>query len=119
MSYFTYQELSVATNKFARRLGGGGFGSVFQGALVTGAKVAVKRLELGDGRSTPADLLCIKEQMRTEVQVLSHVQHPNVVQLLGWSNDAEASCLVYALMQGGSLKDRLACHRYLVYQNPL
>ena len=79
----------------------------------------MKRLELDAGMSTPSDLLLLREQMQTEVQVLSQVQHPNVVQLLGCSNDAEAPCLVYALMQGGSLKDRLACHRYLTYQNPL
>ena len=29
--------------------------------------------------------------------------------LLGWSKDGMAHCLVYALMEGGSLQDRLAC----------
>jgi len=37
------------------------------------------------------------------------VQHHNIVPLLGWSQDAPAPCLVYALMEGGSLQDRLAC----------
>ena len=49
------------------------------------------------------------EQMQTEVQTLSTVQHPNIVQLLGSSTDGEEPCLVYALMEGGSLQDRLAC----------
>jgi len=31
------------------------------------------------------------------------------VPLLGWSNDGEAPCLVYALAAGGSLQDRLMC----------
>jgi interleukin-1 receptor-associated kinase 4 len=48
-------------------------------------------------------------QMRTEVEVLSQVQHVNIVPLLGWSKDGMAPCLVYALMEGGSLQDRLAC----------
>jgi hypothetical protein len=48
-------------------------------------------------------------QMRTEVAVLSQVQHVNIVPLLGWSKDGMAPCLVYALMEGGSLQDRLAC----------
>ena len=39
------------------------------------------------------------------------VQHHNIVPLLGWSQDAAAPCLVYALMEGGSLHDRLACAR--------
>jgi interleukin-1 receptor-associated kinase 4 len=37
------------------------------------------------------------------------VQHVNIVPLLGWSKDGMAPCLVYALMEGGSLQDRLAC----------
>ena len=47
--------------------------------------------------------------MQTEVEVLSAVNHPNIVPLLGWSNDGEAPCLVYALAAGGSLEDLLAC----------
>jgi interleukin-1 receptor-associated kinase 4 len=47
--------------------------------------------------------------MRTEVEVLSQVQHVNIVPLLGWSKDGFATCLVYALMEGGSLQDSLAC----------
>ena len=45
--------------------------------------------------------------MRTEVQVLSQIQHAIIVPLPGWSTDGAAPCLVYALMEGGSLKDRL------------
>ena len=37
------------------------------------------------------------------------MHHPNIVPLLGWSDDGEAPCLVYALATGGSLQDRLAC----------
>jgi interleukin-1 receptor-associated kinase 4 len=49
------------------------------------------------------------DQMRTEVEVLSQVHHVNIVQLMGWSKDGMAPCLVYAFMEGGSLQDRLAC----------
>ena len=49
------------------------------------------------------------DQMNTEVEVLSQVQHPNIVPLLGWSKEGAAPCLVYTLMEGGSLQDRLAC----------
>jgi hypothetical protein len=37
------------------------------------------------------------------------VQHVNIVPLLGSSKDGMVPCLVYALMEGGSLQDRLAC----------
>jgi interleukin-1 receptor-associated kinase 4 len=48
------------------------------------------------------------DQMRTEVEVLSQ-QHVNIMPLLGSSKDGMASCLVYALMEGGSLQNRLPC----------
>jgi serine/threonine protein kinase len=43
------------------------------------------------------------------VEVLSQVQHVNIVPLLGSSKDGMAPCLVYALMEGGGLQDPLAC----------
>ncbi len=106
---YTYQSLSIATNNFEKRLGGGGCGSVFQGVLASGTLVAVKRLELGVAAGGGAAGLSMTDQMRTEVEVLSQVQHVNIVPLLGWSKDGMAPCLVYALMEGGSLLDRLAC----------
>jgi hypothetical protein len=39
--------VSITTNNFEKRLGGGGCGSVFQEVLGSGTLVAVKRLELG------------------------------------------------------------------------
>jgi hypothetical protein len=46
-SIFSYESLSNATKNFEKLLGGGGCGSVFHGVLVSGTRVAVKRLELG------------------------------------------------------------------------
>jgi len=108
---FSYQSLSRATNNFDKRLGSGGFGSVFQGILKSGTHVAVKRLEIDPNLGPAGGRLHVDQncQMQTEVQVLSQVQHPNVVQLLGSSTDGASPCLVYALMEGGSLQDRLAC----------
>ncbi|KAH7568724.1 hypothetical protein JRO89_XS06G0037300 [Xanthoceras sorbifolium] len=40
---FSYQELKLATENFQKKLGEGGFGSVFEGTLVSGEKVAAKR----------------------------------------------------------------------------
>ena len=70
----------------------------------------MKRLELGVAAGGGgAAGLSLTDQMRTEVEVLSQVQHVNIVPLLGSSKDGMAPCLVYALMEGGSLQDRLAC----------
>jgi hypothetical protein len=43
---FSYESLAKATKNIEKRLGDGGCGSVFQGVLVSGTHVAVKRLEL-------------------------------------------------------------------------
>ena len=40
--------------------------------------------------------------------MLSQVQHVNIVPLLA-SKDGMVPCLIYALMKGGSVQDRLAC----------
>ncbi|GLJ17787.1 hypothetical protein SUGI_0310700 [Cryptomeria japonica] len=41
---FSFQELQDSTNGFSIKLGSGGFGSVYQGVLSDGSKIAVKRL---------------------------------------------------------------------------
>jgi hypothetical protein len=63
---FTYQ--SQATNNFEKRLGGGGCGSVFQGVLAAGTRVAVKRLELGVAAGAGAAGLSMTDQVRAEVE---------------------------------------------------
>ena len=70
----------------------------------------MKRLELdvmpGAGEGWLSQMA---DQMRTEVEVLSQVQHVNIVPLLGSSKDGMAPCSVYTFMEGGSLQDRLTC----------
>ena len=41
------------------------------------------------------------DQMSTEVEVLSQVHHVKIVQLMGWSKDGMAPCLVYQRLYGG------------------
>ncbi len=103
---FKFADLLAATGNFEKQLGAGGSGSVFQGTLKSSAThIAVKKLEFAAGSEMQVALA----HMQTEVQVLSQATHPNIVPLLGWSNDGEAPCLVYALATGGSLQDRLMC----------
>jgi hypothetical protein len=71
---YTYQSLSIATNNFEKRLGGGGCGSVFQGVLASATRVVLKRLELGVAAGAGVAGLSMIDQMRTEVKVLSQVQ---------------------------------------------
>ncbi|KAG1701193.1 Interleukin-1 receptor-associated kinase 4 [Nymphon striatum] len=105
---FTYHTLRQITDNFnsypyiqgGRLLGEGAFGSVFYGYLINIGQVAVKCLK-GDAS--------IIKQFQNEVQVLSQVQHENILHLFGYSFTEQVSCLVYEFMPGGSLLDKLAC----------
>ena len=58
-------------------LGTGGSGSVFKGTLRSGTPIAVKRFTETLGWADDAS----RAQWRTEVEVLSTLAHPNIVQL--------------------------------------
>ena len=45
--------------------------------------------------------------LRKEVHLLGKCRHPNLLPLLGCCLDTRALCLVYPLLTGGSLEDRL------------
>ena len=48
LTRYSYHDLQAVIEKFSKELGRGGFGTIFEGTLFDGAKVAVKRL---DGQS--------------------------------------------------------------------
>mmetsp|Transcript_14225 Transcript_14225/g.35936 ORF Transcript_14225/g.35936 Transcript_14225/m.35936 type:complete len:872 (-) Transcript_14225:361-2976(-) len=97
---YSMHELQEATSNFAleNRIGTGGYGEVFRGVLRSHTAVAVKRLH--------PDSLQGAESLWREVGVLSQVRHPHIVLLLGAC--PEGGCLVYELMEGGSLEDALS-----------
>ena len=103
---FAYALLTSATADWAesRRLGGGGFGSVYRATLPSGTPVAVKRLDetLDESASSRAF-----DAWHTELALLSQLVHPNVVPLLGASFDGDALCLVYQYCEGGALDQRM------------
>ncbi|KAA8540402.1 hypothetical protein F0562_024679 [Nyssa sinensis] len=98
---FTYEELKSATQNFHRKLGGGGFGSVFEGNLSDGTKIAVKRLDrLGQGR----------KEFLAEVKTVGSIHHINLVRLMGFCAEKSQRLLVYEYMSNGSL-DKWIFHR--------
>ncbi|KAH7443332.1 hypothetical protein KP509_02G029700 [Ceratopteris richardii] len=91
---FTFKELESATANFGLKLGRGGFGSVYEGILSDGCKVAVKRLEReGHGQ----------KEFCAEVATISRVRHLNLVFLKGFCVEGAERLLVYEYMSGGSL----------------
>lgn len=94
------QELIAATQNFSvsRRLGAGTFGAVYRGTLPDGHEVAVKVMEC------ETDDACGFTQ---EVLVLSRFRHPNLVTLMGWGAGTTHRFLVYELLVGGDVSNRL------------
>ncbi|KAE8692569.1 Serine/threonine-protein kinase PBS1 [Hibiscus syriacus] len=87
---FTFRELAAATKNFRQEsvLGEGGFGKVYKGTLQSNAVLGNK-------------------EFLTEVARLSRLQHPTLVNLIGYCADGDQRLLVYEFMPQGSLEDRL------------
>lgn len=92
-------ELEAATNKFASRIGSGGFGIVYYGKLSDGKEIAVK---------VPSnDSYQGKKQFSNEVALLSRIHHRNLVAFLGYCHEDGRNILVYEFMHNGTLKEQL------------
>ncbi|CAL8105528.1 unnamed protein product [Prunus armeniaca] len=91
---FSYKDLQTATDNFSVKLGQGGFGSVYEGILPDGTRVAVKKLEgIGQG----------KKEFRAEVSIIGSIHHLHLVRLRGFCAEASYRLLVYDYMANGSL----------------
>ncbi|MCD9641571.1 hypothetical protein HAX54_027799 [Datura stramonium] len=100
-SRFSYDELTVMTEDFSKKLGEGGFGSVFEGIMSDGTKIAVKRLQCFSN---------MKKSFLAEVATIGSIQHVNLVRLVGFCAEKSQRLLVYEYMANGSL-DRWIFHQ--------
>ncbi|KAG4073921.1 hypothetical protein HA402_014126 [Bradysia odoriphaga] len=102
-----YEVLRDATNNWSDKnvLGKGGFGTVFKGTWVSTA-VAIKRIENRGTASTEMSKIQIQQSLN-ELRHLNSCRHDNILPLYGVSINGTEPCLVYQLMQGGSLEQRL------------
>ncbi|XP_031100244.1 cysteine-rich receptor-like protein kinase 2 isoform X1 [Ipomoea triloba] len=94
---FKYSVLEKATGSFdeANKLGQGGFGSVYKGVLPDGREVAIKKLLFNTTKRA--------EDFYNEVNIISSIEHKNLVKLLGCSFSGPESLLVYELLPNKSL----------------
>ena len=102
------KELTAATSGFseAHLLGRGGFGCVYaaltaQISSLPGERshVAVKRLDVQSSQGV--------QELLNEIQVLGQCKHEHLLPLVGFCLEPEVRALVYPLMEGGNLEDRL------------
>ncbi|XVF56472.1 hypothetical protein PTKIN_Ptkin06aG0123800 [Pterospermum kingtungense] len=99
---FHFRELAAATKNFRQEclLGEGGFGRVYKGTLQsTGQVVAIKQLDRNAMQGN--------DEFLVEVGKLSQLQHPNLVNLIGYCGDGDQRLLVYEFMPGGSVEKHL------------
>ncbi|OMO51653.1 hypothetical protein CCACVL1_29669 [Corchorus capsularis] len=102
---FTYEELESSTNKFdpKRKIGDGGFGSVYLGQLHDNRIVAVKYLHKTNqsAKALSTKFFC------NEILILSSINHPNLVKLHGYCSDPRGLLLVYDYVPNGTLAEHL------------
>ncbi|XP_041991628.1 cold-responsive protein kinase 1-like isoform X1 [Salvia splendens] len=94
---FTYNLLVGATNNFHRsnKIGRGGFGTVYKGVLKNGREVAVKVLSAESKQG--------EREFMTEIDTISNVKHPNLVELLGCCVYGHNRILVYEYLENSSI----------------
>lgn len=132
-SVYTVREMEEATCSFSEEnlLGKGGFGRVYKGTLKSGQVksifsctvvrsnnhlkqdlvkikylnsqvVAIKKMELPPFKAAEGE-----REFRVEVDILSRLDHPNLVNLIGYCADGKQRFLVYEYMHKGNLQDHL------------
>ncbi|KAJ8612592.1 hypothetical protein CTAYLR_009798 [Chrysophaeum taylorii] len=86
----------------AALLGEGGAGSVYRAELPSDGVVAIKRLHDSPKHSHGGTAAFLQE-----VEILSRMHDPNVIELLGFAVDPLSRFLVFEFCGGGSLETRL------------
>ncbi|KAM5561774.1 rust resistance kinase Lr10-like [Rosa sericea] len=100
---YSYADIKKMTNGFKKKLGEGGFGSVFSGKLPSnGVPVAIKVLK--DSKGNGDDFV-------NEVGTIGRIHHVNVVRLLGFSAEGGKRALIYELMPNSSLEKFISSAR--------
>ncbi|KAG0553448.1 hypothetical protein M758_12G012600 [Ceratodon purpureus] len=100
---FTMAELARATGNFnaQNKIGQGGFGMVYKGRLRDGRMVAIKR-----GKKDAYEQR-LSVEFRTEVEMLSQVDHLNLGKLIGYVEEGNERILVVEYVPNGNLGEHL------------
>ncbi|AES96123.2 putative protein kinase RLK-Pelle-LysM family [Medicago truncatula] len=94
---YDFEEIEHATNNFdeTRRIGVGGYGTVYFGMLEE-KEVAVKKMKSNKSK-----------EFYAELKALCKIHHINIVELLGYASGDDHLYLVYEYVPNGSLSEHL------------
>ncbi|XP_058006035.1 proline-rich receptor-like protein kinase PERK8 isoform X2 [Hevea brasiliensis] len=97
---YSYKKLSEATKSFTydNLLGSGGFGDVFKGSL-DGKVVAIKKLKYKKDEEP--------QNKVEEIEYLKKVNHPCLVELIGYCDEGANKLLVLEFVPNGTLRHHL------------
>lgn len=100
--HLTMSQVARATQNFSPslRLGEGGFGTVYKAPLPDGQVVAIKR-----AKKEHFDAL--RSEFRSEVELLSKIDHRNLVKLLGYIDKGNERLIITEYVPNGTLREHL------------
>ncbi|GJX49578.1 calmodulin-binding receptor-like cytoplasmic kinase 3 [Tanacetum coccineum] len=100
--HLTMSQVARATQNFAPslKLGEGGFGTVYKAQLHDGQVVAIKR-----AKKEHFDAL--QSEFRSEVELLSKIDHRNLVKLLGYVDKGNERLIITEYVPNGTLREHL------------
>ncbi|KAM3361989.1 putative LRR receptor-like serine/threonine-protein kinase [Capsicum galapagoense] len=98
---YTFHQIKAATENFnaVNKLGEGGFGPVYKGLLPDGTTIAVKKLSAKSKQGI--------HEFVNEIGMISALQHPNLVKLMGCCAEDNELLLIYEYMENNNLDHAL------------
>jgi serine/threonine protein kinase len=100
---------ALARYEFGAPIGSGGVGTVYRALdRETGREVAIKVL-----RDKLSEKPAVHQRFAQEFRAATQLEHPNIVRALDMGVDGNTSYLVYELVEGANLGDRIATRKRL------
>ncbi|CAN1284148.1 Cold-responsive protein kinase 1 [Linum perenne] len=98
VNHIAYEKLRSATEDFdpRKKIGRGGFGTVYKGTLKSGKQIAVKTLSVHSKQGV--------REFLNEIRAMSKAKHPNLVELVGCCVQGSNRILVYEFVENNSLE---------------
>lgn len=103
------QEFSLSAIRFIEELGEGAFGKVYRGELIMSANNAIVPVAIKTLKEDAT--LKTKQDFQREAELMTDLQHPNIVCLLGVCfREEPPMCMLFEFMSEGDLHEFLLSH---------